>query len=102
VNYTGPDAGELTVGGELDKLAANIALGRSAAGVHWRTDYTQGLRYGERVALAVLAEHTLLINETHHYTVETFDGRTVRIEDGCIKDVTPREALRSEPSAAVL
>jgi hypothetical protein len=102
VNYTGPDAGELTVGGELDKLAANIALGRSAAGVHWRTDYTQALQYGERVALAVLAEHSLLINETHHYTVETFDGRTVRIEDGCIKEVTPREAPLLQASAAAL
>jgi hypothetical protein len=35
---TGPDAGSLTVGGELDKLAANIAFARNIAGVHWRTD----------------------------------------------------------------
>ncbi|MFW5435355.1 hypothetical protein, partial [Paenibacillus apiarius] len=26
-----------TIGGELNKLAANIALGRDTAGVHWRS-----------------------------------------------------------------
>ena len=28
----------LTVGGELNKLASNVATGRNHAGVHWRTD----------------------------------------------------------------
>jgi len=32
VPYTGPDADRLTVGGELNKLAANIAIGRNFAG----------------------------------------------------------------------
>src|SRR5262249_5087624 len=32
--YTGS---ELTVGGELNKLASNIATGRNISGVHWRT-----------------------------------------------------------------
>ncbi len=31
--YTGPS---LTVGGELNKLASNVAIGRNIAGVHWR------------------------------------------------------------------
>ncbi len=88
VDYTGPGAGALTVGGELDKLASNIALGRSAAGVHWRSDYTEGLRYGERVALALLREHTLLFNETAHFTVTRFGGRSVRIERGELTEVT--------------
>lgn len=45
-----PDAGtyQLTVGGELNKLAANISLGRNAAGVHWRSDAFMSLRLGER------------------------------------------------------
>ncbi|MFY0524241.1 hypothetical protein ACN28I_14065 [Archangium gephyra] len=94
-DYTGPGAGALTLGGELDKLAANIALGRSAAGVHWRSDYTEGLRYGERVALAVLREHSLLFNETGHFTVESFDGRTVRIERGELEVVTEGAASAS-------
>lgn len=45
--YTGPDAGRLTVGGELNEVAANIATGRNMAGVHWRTDFTEVVRLGE-------------------------------------------------------
>ncbi|MGH9799315.1 MAG: vanadium-dependent haloperoxidase, partial [Blastocatellia bacterium] len=40
----------LTVGGELNKLASNIALGRDTAGVHWRSDGIEGLKLGEAVA----------------------------------------------------
>jgi hypothetical protein len=43
VSYTGTDAAQLTVGGELNKLAGNIVLFRNAAGVHWRSDYTESL-----------------------------------------------------------
>jgi hypothetical protein len=43
-----------TVGGELNKLAANVAVGRNFAGIHWRSDAEQGLRLGESVALAWL------------------------------------------------
>jgi len=38
----------LTLGNEIDKLAANIALGRDAAGVHYRSDSARGLFVGER------------------------------------------------------
>jgi hypothetical protein len=41
VPYAGP---ALTVGNELNKLASNIALGRDAAGVHYRSDGVQGIR----------------------------------------------------------
>jgi hypothetical protein len=40
-----------TVGGELNKLAANVALGRDTAGVHWRSDGVEGLNLGEGVAV---------------------------------------------------
>ena len=45
IPYTGADASRLTVGGELNKLAANVALGRNFAGIHYRSDYTQSLRF---------------------------------------------------------
>ena len=54
VPYTGGDAGRLTVGGELNKVAANIAIGRNMAGVHWRSDYFDSIRLGERVAICIL------------------------------------------------
>lgn len=52
--YSGADIGDMTVHGELNKLAANVALGRSMGGVHWRSDNTRSLRLGERVAIVIL------------------------------------------------
>lgn len=77
--YTGPDADRLTVGGELNKVAANIALGRSLAGVHWRTDYSESVRLGEEVAIGLLREVTLTTLEDAHFTLSRFDGTTITI-----------------------
>src|SRR5262249_53063887 len=41
IPYQGADGGKLTVGGELNKIAANVAIGRNMAGVHWRSDYQE-------------------------------------------------------------
>jgi hypothetical protein len=51
--YEGPT---LTVGGELDKLAANVAYGRDIAGVHYRSDGLAGLLLGEEVAISILRD----------------------------------------------
>jgi hypothetical protein len=83
VAYTGADASQMTVGGELNKLAGNIALFRNAAGVHWRTDYTESLLLGEAVAIGLLQEMSLGFNEDDGYFELTrFDGHTIRIFDG--------------------
>lgn len=74
-----PGAPALTVRGELDKLAANIALARNGAGVHWRTDYTASTRLGEEIAIGILQEQRLLYNEDFHFTVTRFDGTAVVI-----------------------
>jgi hypothetical protein len=70
---------QLTVGGELNKLAANIALGRNAAGVHWRSDYTQSIRLGEEIAIGLLHEQRLTYNEPHHFSISRFDGTVITI-----------------------
>ncbi len=76
--YRGQD--RLTVGGELNKLAANIALGRDAAGVHWRTDGIEGLKLGEVVAIRVLQDRKTLYNEPFSgFTLTKFDGTTITI-----------------------
>ncbi|WP_179946332.1 vanadium-dependent haloperoxidase [Candidatus Nitrosocosmicus hydrocola] len=49
----------LTVNDELNKVAANIAIGRNWAGVHYRKDYTESLILGEKVAIGVLQEQAL-------------------------------------------
>jgi hypothetical protein len=46
----------LTLEGELNKLAWNVAFGRSFAGIHYRSDNVAGLLLGERIALRLLAE----------------------------------------------
>jgi len=73
----------LTVGGELNKLAANIALGRNAAGVHWRSDAIQGLLLGEVLAISVLADLALTYHEAFDgFTFTRFDGRRVVVGRG--------------------
>jgi hypothetical protein len=89
VAYTGADAGQMTLGGELNKLAGNIALFRNAAGVHWRTDYTESLPLGEAVAIGLLQEMSLGFNEDDAYFQLTkFDGTTIRIFDGKVVPVS--------------
>ncbi|HZG41506.1 MAG TPA: hypothetical protein VEY93_01005, partial [Longimicrobium sp.] len=83
VAYTGADAAQMTVGGELNKLAGNIALFRNAAGVHWRTDYTDSLPLGEAVAIRMLQEMSLGFNEDDaFFELTRFDGQRIRIFDG--------------------
>ena len=77
VPYTGGDI--LTVGGELNKLAANIALGRNAAGVHYRTDYTESIKLGESIAIGILEEQKLTYNENHSFSFIRFDGTGITI-----------------------
>lgn len=69
----------LTVGGELNKLASNIATGRNHAGVHWRTDAIESLKLGEAVAIAVLQDHLLTFNEGGSFQFTKFDGTPVVI-----------------------
>lgn len=73
VPYRGPS---LTVGGELNKLASNIALGRNMAGVHWRSDATESLRLGEAVAIAFLTDLKNCYNEDFPgFSLTKFDGQ---------------------------
>lgn len=75
-----PFAGALTVGGELDKLASNISLGRETGGVHWRSDDIEGMKLGEEVGIQILRDHKLLNNESFTgFSLTRFDGSTVVI-----------------------
>ena len=69
----------LTVEGELNKLAANISIGRNWAGVHYFTDYIESLRMGEQIAIGILEEQKLTYGENFSMTVPLYDGGTVRI-----------------------
>ncbi|SKC89319.1 PAP2 superfamily protein [Maledivibacter halophilus] len=76
-----PYSGEaLTVGGELNKLASNISIGRNLAGVHWRSDSNSGLKLGESVAIQILQDYKNTYNENFNgFTLTKFDGTTIII-----------------------
>ncbi len=79
--YVGPPTNART---EIDKLAANVAIGRQWAGIHWLSDSIGGLQLGEQVGLAVLAEAKANYAETKAgwfkgFHVFKFDGTQVTI-----------------------
>ncbi len=83
-------ASKLTIEGELNKLAMNVAMGRSIGGVHWRTDNARSLILGEALAAEILADITTDANERPSFEFRTFsrrpDGKPkkVHIEEGRI------------------
>ena len=73
----------LTVGGELNKLANNIALGRDWAGVHYRSDGVDGLLVGEQQAVGMLADYSrTYIERFDGFTLTKFDGTTIQVVGG--------------------
>lgn len=81
--YLGGDIGRMTVGGELNKLAANVAMGRSMGGVHWRSDNTRSLRLGEQIGAFILAKVTVELKErSPSFSFTSFNGKPTRIEGG--------------------
>jgi membrane-associated phospholipid phosphatase len=80
VSYMEPDAAQMTVGGELNKIASNVALGRNTAGVHWRSDATESLKLGEQIAIGILKEGRACYNENFNgFSLTKFDGTTVTV-----------------------
>ncbi len=76
--YTGSDKDQLTVGGEMNKIAANIGLGRAHAAVHWRYDYTDSLPLGEAVAISMLTDMAHNWNEPFAgFSFTKFDGTRI-------------------------
>lgn len=82
VAYAGSTAG-MTVNTELNKLAANIAIGRNWAGVHYRSDGDNSIEFGEKVAIAFLkdlaASYQREKGDFAGFTLRKFDGTTITI-----------------------
>jgi len=82
VPYTGSDAGQLTVNGELNKLGHNVSFGHGIhAGIHWRSDTDTSLLLGEAVALSFLKDRAQTYNEPFTVTLTKFDGTTATISN---------------------
>lgn len=70
----------LTLEGELNKLAANISIGRNMAGVHYYSDYFDSARMGEDIAIGILEEQALgYQTDPFVMSIPTFDGQTRRV-----------------------
>ncbi len=80
--YTGADAGNLTINGELHKLAHNVSFGHGIhAGIHWRSDTDTSILLGEAVALAVLQDRANTYNEKFTVQITKLDGTTATISN---------------------
>ena len=82
VPYSGPDAGQLTVNGELNKLGHNVTFGHGIhAGIHWRSDSDTSLLLGEAVALSFLRDKAKTYNEPFAVQLTRFDGTVATISN---------------------
>jgi hypothetical protein len=82
VPYTGLDADQLTVNGELNKLGHNVTFGHGIhAGIHWRSDSDTSLLFGEAVALNFLRNKARTYNEPFTVDLTKFDGTTATISN---------------------
>ena len=71
--YTGPE--NLTVDGELHKLAHNMSFGHGLhAGINWRSDTDQSIILGEQVALRFLQDQVFSYGEKVAVTIKLFNG----------------------------
>ncbi len=82
VPYTGGDAGQLTVNGELNKLAHNISFGHGIhSGIHWRSDTDSSIQLGEAVAISVLQDRARTYRERFTVNLTKIDGTIATISN---------------------
>jgi len=80
--YNGADSGQMTVNGELHKLAHNISFGHGVhAGIHWRSDTDYSILLGESVALRFLQDQAFTYQEDFAVSLTKLDGTLVTIRN---------------------
>lgn len=80
--YNGADAAQMTINGELHKLAHNISFGHGIhAGIHWRSDTDYSILLGEAVALSLLQDQAFTYRESFAVTLTKLDGSQVTIRN---------------------
>lgn len=74
------DQSLMTIHGEINKLAANVSIGRNIAGVHYRIDGDEGMMLGQKVAVQWYKDQKALQNEDiGDITFVGFDGVEVTV-----------------------
>ena len=78
--YTGGDAGQITVNGELNKIANNISFGHGIhPGIHWRSDTSSSIQLGEAVAISMLQDRAQCYAERFTVRLTKIDGTIATI-----------------------
>jgi hypothetical protein len=78
--YSGADAGEMKVSGELNKLARDITFGHGIhAGIHWRSDSDYSMLLGEAMAISILQGLAQSYREKFKISFTKLDGSTAAI-----------------------
>jgi hypothetical protein len=82
VPYSGGDSGQITVNGELNKLAHNVSFGHGIhAGIHWRSDTDQSMILGEALAISILQDRAPTYNEKFTIHITKLDGTRATISN---------------------
>ena len=82
VPYTGSDAGEITVNGELNKIANNVSFGHGIhAGIHWRSDTSSSIQLGEAVTIGMLQDRAATYAEKFTISFKKIDGSIATISN---------------------
>src|SRR5271165_4188640 len=82
VPYTGNDAGQITVNGELNKIAHNVSFGHGIlSGIHWRSDSDSSIVLGEAIAISILQDRAQCYNEKFTVRFTKLDGTTATISN---------------------
>ncbi|MBW8637001.1 hypothetical protein K1W69_07355 [Hoeflea sp. WL0058] len=69
----------ITLEGELNKLASNIAIGDRFAGAHFHSDCYESLRLGECLAVGIVQEQLLEYGVAMSMSFTGFDGERITI-----------------------
>jgi hypothetical protein len=82
VPYTGSDKNQLTVNGELNKLAHNVTFGHGIhAGIHSRSDSDVSMVLGEATAISFLQDQAETFNEKFTVRLTKLDGTIASISN---------------------
>lgn len=87
VSYVDVDSSNMTIAGEIDKLASNVGLGRDWAGVHYRSDSEGGKLLGEKIAIKYMED--MLSSMVENNLNNTPPAITFRKFDGSMYTIKP-------------
>ncbi|CAN0098562.1 unnamed protein product [Discosporangium mesarthrocarpum] len=79
INKYGETVNGLTLEGEINKMATNVAFGRSMMGVHFRCDNTEGMHLGEVAAIRMLQQELKGLPEANASNCEDYPTATWKL-----------------------